>query len=65
MNSRTVSVESGGKMIKYLKGNLPEEECDPVFKLTPVSRKGFKLVDYAPIGLKDVLCVPAMEKVGI
>ena len=27
-----VSAEKGGKVIKYLKGDLPEEDCDPVFK---------------------------------
>ena len=29
-----------------------------------MSRKGFKLVEYSPLGLKDVLCVPAKEKVN-
>ena len=63
INSKTVSAEKGGKVIKHLKGDLPEEDCDPVFKHW-VHRKGFKLVDYPPLGLKDVLCVPAKEKVG-
>ena len=64
INSKTVSKVKGEKVIKFLKGDLPSSECDPVFK-NWVSRKGFKLVDYPPLSLKYVLCLPGKEKVGI
>lgn len=64
LNSKTVSKEKGEKVVKYLKGELPATEIDAVFKHW-ISRKGFKLVDYPPLGLKDVLCLPAKNKICI
>ena len=64
INSKTVSKEKGEKVIKFLKGELSSTEYDPVFK-NWISRKGFKLVDYPPLSLKDVLCLPAKEKVSM
>ena len=61
---KTLSKQKGEKVVKYLKGDLPAEEYDPVFKHW-VSRKGFKLVEYSPLGLKDLLCVPAKEMVNM
>ena len=64
LNSKTVSREKGEKVVKHLKGELPAIDTDAVFKHW-ISRKGFKLVDYPPLGLKDVLCLPAKNKVCI
>ena len=64
INSKTVSKEKGEKVIKFLKGDLSSAEFDPIFK-NWISRKGFKLVDYPPLSLKDVLCVPAKENVSM
>ena len=49
--------EKGKKVIKYLKGDLPEED-DSVH----MSQKDSSWLTYPPVGLKDVLCVP---EVGI
>ena len=61
INSKTVSKE---KVIKFLNGELSSTQYDPVFK-NWISRKGLKLVDYPPLSLKDVVCLPAKEKVSM
>ena len=53
-----MSKQKGEKVVKYLKEELPATEIGAVFKHW-ISQKGFKLVDYPPLGLKDVLCLPA------
>ena len=58
--SKTITKEKGERIIQALK----QEDSDicPKFKHWVRSRK-FQLLSYPPLGLKDVLCLPAKSQV--
>ena len=58
--SKTITKSKGDQIIKFLSGAVSVP--DPMFKHW-VIKKGFKLVDYPVLGLKQVLCIPAKKKV--
>ena len=57
--SKTITREKGQQITSYLKGDIPLP--DPTFKHW-VSKKGFKLLDYPILGLKNVLCLPTKKE---
>jgi len=57
--SKTITREKGQQITSYLKGDIPPP--DPQFKHW-VSKKGFKLLDYPILGLKNVLCLPTKNE---
>ena len=57
--SKTITREKGQQITSYLKGDIPPP--DPTFKHW-VSKKGFKLLDYPILGLKNVLCLPTKKE---
>ena len=46
INSKTVSAEKGGKAIKHLKGDLPEEDCDPLRGIKARDQENFSQTRY-------------------
>ena len=59
--SKVITREKGDRVIKVLQ-NDPAAVHDVKFKFW-VKQRGFSLMNYAPLGLKDVLCLPAKEQV--
>ena len=59
--SKTVTKEKLQKITHCLK-NDPQCTSDPKFKHW-VKQRGFSLMNYGALGLKDVLCLPAKNKV--
>ena len=60
VRSKTISRSRGEDIIKLLKDLT--FSVDAKFNFW-VKRKGFKLLSYPPLGLVDVLCLPARTKV--
>lgn len=58
--SKTISRQKGERIVAHLKDRSIAE--DKHFKFYVKSRK-FELLQYPSLGLTDVLCVPAQEKV--
>lgn len=58
--SKTITKDKGEHIKRILNGDI--SGADPSFKHW-VIRKGFKLIDYPLLGLKQVLCLPAKKKV--
>ena len=58
--SKTITKEKGEHIKGVLTGELTS--ADASFKHW-VIKKGFKLIDYPLLGLKQVLCLPAKKKV--
>ena len=61
--SKTVTRAKGESIVKVLKGNHGPSDFTPQFKHW-VKQRGFKLISYQSLGLKDVLCLPAKKKVS-
>ncbi len=61
--SKTIWREKGDKIIRVLNGDPEAHSYGPKFKLW-VKKRGFQLISYSPLGLRDVLCLPA-KKVGL
>lgn len=60
--SKTVTKSKGERIVQVLKGNHGSH-LTPQFKYW-VKQRGFKLISYPSLGLKDVLCLPAKTKVS-
>ena len=60
--SKTVTKDKLQKIVNCLKNDPVTEEYSPSFKHW-VKQRGFSLMNYAVLGLKDVLCLPARKKV--
>ena len=58
--SKTITKEKGEQIKRVLSGEV--NSADASFKHW-VIKKGFKLIDYKLLGLKQVLCLPAKKKV--
>ena len=61
--SKTMTTEKGRKIILVLKSDPSAADYSSQLKFW-VKKRGFQLVNYAPLGLKDVLCLPARKKVS-
>ena len=61
--SKTITNEKGKSIIDALSKNPAENHC-PKFKHW-IKQRGFSLMNYGALGLKDVLCLPARKKVCI
>ena len=58
--SKVISREKGKKIVAYLSSG--EDKDDPHFKFWVKSR-GFRLLDYPALELRNVLCLPAKKTV--
>ena len=58
--SKTITKSKGEVIVKMLKGG---DGKDPKLKFW-IKNKGFRLMDYPALGLKDVLCLPAKKTVS-
>ena len=58
--SKSISTKRGQQIINLLKDD--STVVKPGFRYW-VKKKGFKLLSYPPLGLVDVLCLPAKKKV--
>ena len=61
--SKTITAEKGRKIVLVLKSDPSAADYSSQFKFW-VKKRGFQLVNYAPLGLKDVLCLPARKTVS-
>ncbi len=60
--SKAISSARGEQIVKLLKDESLTVE--PKFRHW-VKKRGFKLLSYPPLGLVDVLCLPAKTKVSV
>ena len=61
--SKTISREKGQKIIRLLQNDPAAEAYSSKFKFW-VKQRGFSLINYSPLGLKDVLCLPSKKQVS-
>lgn len=61
--SKTVTREKGQKIVKLLRNEPGTEAFGSKFKFW-VKQRGFSLINYSPLGLKDVLCLPSKKQVS-
>ncbi len=61
--SKTICRAKGEKIVHVLKEAPEAQKYGPKFKFC-VKKRGCQLTSYPPLGLKDVLCLPANKKVG-
>jgi hypothetical protein len=69
--SKTICAEKGRRIIKLLTNNLQDNDAADSSDVDDGARfkcwvktRGFKLISYTPLGLTNVLCLPAKKKVG-
>ena len=62
-SSKTITKAKGQRIVQMLRGDPATEQYGAKFKFW-VKQRGFQLVMYTPLGLKDVLCLPAKKKVS-
>ena len=64
--SKTISQERGQQIVQLLKKDPVAVNYSSQFKFLgeEVYVHGFQLSNYSPLGLKDVLCLPAKKKGG-
>ena len=60
--SKTISRSKGERIVAHLKDRSAVVDKHLKFY---VKSKEFELLSYSTLGLKDVLCVPAQEKVRV
>ena len=60
--SKTIAREKGQKIIRLLRNDPVAEAYSSKFKFW-VKQHGFSLINYSPLGLKDVLCIPSKKQV--
>ena len=61
--SKTIAREKGQKIIRLLPNDPVAEAYSSKFKFW-VKQRGFSLINYSPLHLKDVLHVHSVEKAG-
>ena len=61
--SKTISREKGQKIIRLLQNDPAAEAYSSKFKFW-VKQRGFSLINYSPLGLKDVLCLWSKKQVS-
>ena len=62
-SSKTITKAKGQRIVQMLRGDPAAEQYGAKCKFW-VKHRGFQLVTYTPLGLKDVLCLPAKKKVS-
>ena len=62
--SKTISKEKGHKIIQVLQDHPEADQYGPKFKFW-VKQRGFRVMSYPPLGVTDVLCVPAKKPVSL
>lgn len=60
--SKAIWKEKGTRIVHVLKGDPVAHTYSKFFKFW-VKKRGFQIMSYSPLGLKDVLCLPAKKKV--
>ena len=60
--SKTITRSKGARIIALLEAKEIPGDTDPHFKHW-VKIRGFQLMDYPTLGLKNVLCLPCKNKV--
>lgn len=58
--SKTITRSKGDRIVSFLTGRSTSEDAHFRFW---VKSRGFKLMDYPALGLKDILCIPVKTKV--
>ena len=61
--SKTIAREKGQKIIRLLRNHPVAEAYSSKFKFW-VKQRGFSLINYSPLDLKDVLCLPSKKQVS-
>ena len=61
--SKTIWKEKGKRIVNVLKGDPVAQRYSATFKFW-VKKRGFEVMSYSPLGLTDVLCLPAKKKVN-
>ncbi len=61
--SKTIWREKGKRIVNVLKSEPAAQHYSPKFKFW-VKKRGFELISYSPLGLCDVVCLPAKKNVS-
>ena len=61
--SKAIWKEKGSRIVNVLKGDPAAQDYSATFKFWVKKRK-FQIMSYSPLGLTDVLCLPAKKKVN-
>ena len=61
-NSKVLSKDKYDKIVNHL---IESANGDPKFRWWVEKKRGYKLMNFAELGLNDVLCVPAKNEVRI